>query len=248
MSKIKYYVYALIDPRNNKIFYIGKGHDNRANWHLLPNALNTRNNKNCRKTNKVNAIYKKGLTPKIKYLYENIADEDKAYKLEDKLIRKYGRKGYEKNGILMNICIGNRPPNVKGKTYQEIYGDRAEEQRELRRQKQIRAGGYGPKKHSEESKLKMKGRIPWNKGISLTNKTKRKISIANKGKFSGKNNPTARKINLIDPNKKIYFSHGELRKTCKKLNLSYSTVYNALRYNRIPNSGPAKGWRFEYLN
>ena len=28
-----YYVYALIDPRNNKPFYIGKGKDNRAESH-----------------------------------------------------------------------------------------------------------------------------------------------------------------------------------------------------------------------
>ena len=29
-----YYVYALIDPRNNKIFYIGKGLNNRMYVHL----------------------------------------------------------------------------------------------------------------------------------------------------------------------------------------------------------------------
>lgn len=28
-EELKYYVYALIDPRNNKIFYVGKGNSNR---------------------------------------------------------------------------------------------------------------------------------------------------------------------------------------------------------------------------
>jgi len=34
-----------------------------------------------------------------------------------------------------------------------------------------------------------KGYIPWNKGIPHTEETKRKISITNKGRFSGENNP-----------------------------------------------------------
>ena len=27
---LRYYVYALVDPRDNRIFYIGKGRDNRV--------------------------------------------------------------------------------------------------------------------------------------------------------------------------------------------------------------------------
>ena len=30
---LRYYVYALVDPRNNKIFYIGKGKENRVFQH-----------------------------------------------------------------------------------------------------------------------------------------------------------------------------------------------------------------------
>ena len=29
IEALQYYVYCLVDPRSNKIFYIGKGHDNR---------------------------------------------------------------------------------------------------------------------------------------------------------------------------------------------------------------------------
>lgn len=35
IEKIGYYVYLLIDPRNNKVFYVGKGKGNRINQHLL---------------------------------------------------------------------------------------------------------------------------------------------------------------------------------------------------------------------
>ena len=40
IEKLGYYVYLLIDPRNNEPFYVGKGHGNRINEHLL-GALET---------------------------------------------------------------------------------------------------------------------------------------------------------------------------------------------------------------
>jgi len=52
----------------------------------------------------------------------------------------------------------------KGKTYEEIYGDRAEEEKEKRR-----LAGFG-KKYSEERIKKvseaLKGKMPWNKGLT----------------------------------------------------------------------------------
>ena len=35
IEKLQYYVYFLIDPRNNKVFYVGKGCGGRINHHLL---------------------------------------------------------------------------------------------------------------------------------------------------------------------------------------------------------------------
>jgi len=147
-----FYVYQLIDPRNNFPFYIGKGSGNRAQSHLreIPDT------RNVYKENKINSIRKNGLEPVIEYIFTNIVDEKTAYDLETKLILKYGRKGYEHYGILTNICIDGRPPNHKGKSYQDIYGEGWEEQVEKRRQLQLDAGGYGPEKHSEETKRKLK--------------------------------------------------------------------------------------------
>ncbi|MCF6276650.1 MAG: GIY-YIG nuclease family protein [Candidatus Magasanikbacteria bacterium] len=42
-EKLKYYVYFLIDPKNNKVFYVGKGKGNRINHHFL-GALDDKKN------------------------------------------------------------------------------------------------------------------------------------------------------------------------------------------------------------
>ena len=51
IEKLEYYIYLLSDPRTNKIFYVGKGHGNRINHHLL-GALE----KNTKETNKIKTI------------------------------------------------------------------------------------------------------------------------------------------------------------------------------------------------
>lgn len=159
----KYYVYALIDPRDHKPFYVGKGQGNRAKTHLYDMA----GVRNQYKENKIAVIRAVGLEPIIQYWVENILNEELAYIIETSFIQYYGRKGYEPNGILTNICLDSRPPSHKGKTYEQIYGvERAKEQKEKRSRLQKERGGYGPKQHSEESKAKLR---ELNSGISNPN-------------------------------------------------------------------------------
>lgn len=100
-----YYVYALIDPRNNEPFYIGKGKNNRALSHYSEKTL--RKESNSKKRAKIKKLNKLGYQPLIEYLEEEIEDETTAYNLEEKYILKYGRIGFEKNGTLTNICLAN---------------------------------------------------------------------------------------------------------------------------------------------
>jgi len=73
---------------------------------------------------------------------------DDAYTLETKYIKECGRRNIDSNGILTNICLDKRPPIRKGC------------------------------KISDEQRNKLKGRIPWNKG--LTKETNE--SVKNGGK------------------------------------------------------------------
>lgn len=95
-----YFVYALIDPRDGSIFYIGKGKNNRPYRHL----------EEAKKTNKIN----KGQNPykirkiknilaaeydcyEIKYLHENLSEKE-AFELEIKEIASHDN--------LTNISLG----------------------------------------------------------------------------------------------------------------------------------------------
>lgn len=152
-TKTMYYVYALVDPRNDVPFYIGKGKGRRAKTHLWE-ILETRNE---HKENKIAAIRAAGMEPRIEYIAEEIVDERLAYDMEEDLIKKYGRKGYEPYGILTNICLSGRPPNHKGKSYEQIYGvERAAVERKKRADLQKARGGYGPKTHSADTRSLLK--------------------------------------------------------------------------------------------
>lgn len=146
-----YYVYKLIDPRNNQPFYIGKGTGNRWKAHLRETAENTSNwYKYC----KIKGIKDDKLEVICEFIAKDIEDEEAAYDIEAEYIKIYGT--YSNGGILCNKCDDNRPPNHKGKSYFDLYGEDAEEQRIKRRDRQRSVGGYRKGiPHTEETKLKL---------------------------------------------------------------------------------------------
>lgn len=244
-----YYVYALIDPRNDTPFYIGKGKGRRANTHLWE----TPETRNEHKENKIAAIRTAGMEPRIEYLAEDIIDERMAYDMEEDLILKYGRKGYEPNGILTNICLSGRPPNHKGKSYEQIYGssDRAMIERKKRADTQKARGGYGPRFHSTETKEKIRQKSSGSNngmyGRRQSNETRQKIR-ENRKPVTGADHPISRHWQLIAPDGTVYEQIGDLIGFCKKLGISFSTMHAAYLYNRIPTRGSAKGWRIKVLD
>ncbi|MBI6118348.1 LEM-3-like GIY-YIG domain-containing protein [Salegentibacter maritimus] len=100
MSNNRFYVYGLIDPRDDQIFYIGKGTGKRYSSHLKKNRLDF----NSGKIDRIKEIQENGLEVKIEILFPNL-DENTAYELEKVLIYKLGREVFSE-GILTNLVPG----------------------------------------------------------------------------------------------------------------------------------------------
>jgi hypothetical protein len=133
-----YYVYFILDPTTSQPFYVGKGSGNRADSHLMTGR--SRNKSSKRVQDKIKSLRGKGIEPVIQLFQEGMC-ETAAYDLEEAQIKIYGRKGYDANGILMNICENSRPPR---RVFQTVVT-----------RGKISASMIG----------KNIGKIPWNKGI-----------------------------------------------------------------------------------
>lgn len=146
---------------------------------------------------------------------------------------------------------GGLPPNHKGKTYKEIYGDQSTKRIEHFRELQLSRGGFGPTVHTESTKSRIRESViiaHANRDCSHSEDTKNKISQANKGRLAGANNPKAKNWILTDPTGKAHYAHGNLRDKCKELGISFATMHKAYAENRIPNRGSAAGWKIEHDN
>jgi len=163
-------------------FYVGKGKNNR----YLDHVHNDHRNK--LKTNVINKILNEGFDLKkyIVIIYKELSEQE-AFENEIFLIKEIGRR-INKTGSLCNMDEGGKGSDSmshhpdkdeiykkirltqiknknthKGKTYEELYGDRAKEEKEKRRQALL------GKKHSKERRIKSgkshKGQIAWNKGL-----------------------------------------------------------------------------------
>lgn len=106
-----FYVYLLIDPITNLPFYAGKGKGNRAQYHILKNQQG-KNTENPYKDNVIRQILAEGLIPIIEYIYYTNSEQE-AYDIEELTIKKYGRRRYDADGILTNLCKDNRPPHLE---------------------------------------------------------------------------------------------------------------------------------------
>lgn len=92
---IKYYVYALVDPRDKKIFYVGKGIGNRW-YHHITDANKTPAEIATLKLKTIQDIHAAGKSVEIYIVRHGIENEKTAYEIEAavistcELIQQYG--------------------------------------------------------------------------------------------------------------------------------------------------------------
>ena len=108
-----YYVYVLIDPRNDQPFYVGKGRGKRVTSHYKQCILEK--DLNPFKVRKIKKLESLGFKPCWKILFETL-DEVEAYKTESYYIKLWGRKYVDEKGILMNIAPGFENKKARSKS------------------------------------------------------------------------------------------------------------------------------------
>lgn len=78
-QELKYYVYIYIDPRNDEIFYVGKGKGDRCFSHLFEESEKS-------KVKRIRDIQSDGLQPKIEIIVHGIDDDKTVKRIEASII------------------------------------------------------------------------------------------------------------------------------------------------------------------
>lgn len=176
---MKYYVYAMVNSIDNKVFYIGKGTANRFSSHMSHARKGNRQHVYC----KIRKIQDLGGTIIFNKLHE-YEDEKEAFAKEIELIASYGREnltnktnggdgasGYkptEETRKKLSVAGMGKEPWNKGKKNPQWINDKIS-----KRQKEI------GRKMSEYNKEQIRKAI---KGVPKSEECKRKLSISRTGK------------------------------------------------------------------
>lgn len=119
---LKHYVYALVDPENEEIFYVGRGKGTRALDHLKIKA----NSKNTKKNQRIKSIRarRKGEEPRVDILRYGLS-KDEAQEVEaaiidtigisnlTNIVKGYGTDHGRSDSISLNTKLGGRPLDIK---------------------------------------------------------------------------------------------------------------------------------------
>lgn len=113
---LKYYVYALVDPRDKRIFYVGKGTGDRVFQHA-EDSLNE--NDESLKLSTIREIHKAEKEVEYYILRHNLSDKE-AYLVESTLIDLLTYNAFNRENLLTNVVKGHHQWNEGIKTEDEI--------------------------------------------------------------------------------------------------------------------------------
>ncbi len=113
---LKCYVYALVDPRDNHIFYVGKGSGNRVYQHAQAAIVD---DSKSLKLSIIRNIKDLGLEVKYYIIRHNLTEEE-AYLVESSIIDLLTYPAFNKENILTNLVSGHHQWDEGIKTDTEI--------------------------------------------------------------------------------------------------------------------------------
>lgn len=116
IEELQYYVYCLVDPRDGKVFYIGKGYGNRVFQHAT-NALSS--DDDTLKLNMIRDIISGGNRVKYFIIRHKLSGEV-AYQIESTLIDFLTFKEFNLDKVLTNIQAGHHQWDEGIKSVDEI--------------------------------------------------------------------------------------------------------------------------------
>ena len=113
---LKCYVYVLVDPRNNCIFYVGKASGNRVYQHARAALVE---DSPSLKLSTIRELKVLGLDVKYYIIRHNLSEQE-AYLVESSIIDLLTYPAFNKGNILTNIVSGHHQWNEGIKTDEEI--------------------------------------------------------------------------------------------------------------------------------
>jgi len=171
-KKKEHYVYSYVDPRNEKVFYVGCGKNKRMFAHLLPSKRKVKSEK----TLLIDQIFDSGFYPTITVIEKDLTQTE-ALCRERFWISFYGKENLTNKTSGGQGCSGF--PTFLGKHH-------TEESKELIRKSKLGSKNpmFGKKRSVEALKKfseKISGKNHFSYGISRSEATKEKISSKLKG-------------------------------------------------------------------
>ena len=102
MVKDSFYIYLFVDISTSLPFYVGKGKNNRWKQHFYESV---KPHSNLRKLRTIAKLQEQHLPVLVIKIFTGLS-EAVAYQLEEMLIKLWGRKDIDENGILTNLTLG----------------------------------------------------------------------------------------------------------------------------------------------
>lgn len=256
------YIYSLVDPFTNEIRYVGKTVNPRERYkeHLKEKY-------NTRKCNWVQSLLLKGVEPEFMVLdivkteewefwerhyislYKswgfNLTNHTEGGK-DPLIVPKYGSEN-SFNIPWVREKIAERSKNMKGKSLEEIYG----EKKALEIKEKIKLGGKEAREAGRIRKNYKKGKESPLYGIKKTQETKDKISKANMGERNGQYGVKKTKeqkeylSNLFKGKSKSQETKDKISKANKGKKQSQETK-DKVKATRIKNKIGFKGTVYQY--